>query len=152
MRVLRDFFSPPHFGKSECFLGVPQKTFFRACRASVEIRKTRIPAKGFAPARETRTGFRQKVGVRKPGDHKPDDKPDDAPTQQAKVAPKLILSSEQDCRQSRSRSICTLPAMGIRTVPRCIRRSGRIALWWFTPMNRSDVIEPEIKSRGATPS
>ena len=41
----------------------------------------------------------------------------------------------------------------IRTVPRCIRRSGRTALYWVhTPMNRSDVIDPETKSRGATPS
>ena len=41
----------------------------------------------------------------------------------------------------------------IRTGPRCIRRSGRTALYWVhTPMNRSDVIDPETKSRGATPS
>ena len=33
-----------------------------------------------------------------------------------------------------------------------IRRSGRTALYWVhTPMNRSDVIDPETKSRGATP-
>ena len=59
MRVLRDFFSPPYFGK-RMFFGGPKKLFFRACRASVEIRKTRIPAKGFAPAREARTGIRQR--------------------------------------------------------------------------------------------
>ena len=73
----------------------------------------------FAPAREARTGIRQRrsatVGLppeqipehlhaarsedpHKPGDHKPDDKPDDAPTQQAKAAPKLILSSEEFTR------------------------------------------------------
>ena len=40
----------------------------------------------------------EKVGDRKPGDHKPDDKPDDAPTQQAKAAPKHILSSEEFTR------------------------------------------------------
>ena len=34
-----------------------------------------------------------------------------------------------------------------------VRRSGRTALYWVhTPMNRSDVIDPETKSRGATPS
>ena len=41
-------------------MGPSKNIFFRACRASVEIRKTRIPAKGFAPAREARTGIRQR--------------------------------------------------------------------------------------------
>ena len=94
------------------FLGAPQKkTFFRACRASVETRKTRIPAKGFGPAREARTGIREKrVGDRKPVDYKPDD----ATTQQAEAAPKLILSSEQDCRPSISRSSCNAARSEVR--------------------------------------
>ena len=35
---------------------------------------------------------------------------------------------------------------------RGIRRSGRTALYWVhSPMNLADVIDPETKSRGATP-
>ena len=99
MRVLRVFFSPPYFGKTNVFWGPSKNIFFRACRASVETRKTRIPAKGFAPGQRGQNWHSpEKVGDRKPGDHKPDDKPDDAPTQQAKAAPKLILSSEEFTR------------------------------------------------------
>jgi hypothetical protein len=38
------------------FWGSSKNIFFRACRASVEIRKTRIPAKGFARPEIAGTG------------------------------------------------------------------------------------------------
>ena len=91
------FFSAlPALKKANVFWGPSKKHFFRACRASVETRKTRIPAKGFAPAREARTGIRQRRSAT--ASLATDDKPDDAPTQQAKAAPKLILSSEEFAR------------------------------------------------------
>ena len=40
-----------------------------------------------------------------------------------------------------------------KSISTIIRRSERTALYWVhTPMDRSDVVDPKIKSRGATPS
>ena len=44
-------------------------------------------------------------------------------------------------------------SLAIAVLARQFRRSGRTALYWVhTPTNRSDVIDPETKNRGATPS
>ena len=56
----------------------------------------------------------------------------------------LRLRNEQDPNQGHA---------DVDDAVRDIRRSGRTALYWVhPPMNRSDVIDPETKSRGATPS